>query len=452
MSNPIGDVRLYVDPVSPDEIKTMLGDGRWEELLDLAESESLDFKAQPYALDAHDSAKQRRNRWELAKDVVAMANSPQGGCIVIGVRTEQSPDSSEDVSVELSRFPCSILDPKQYKDTIATNAYPLIQGVEVSIHKRDDEDGCLALIEVPPQDEDDGPFLLNKILDPEGKHTQGFAMPKREGSHTRWQPIGMIHRDIADGRRSRRAGSMLDGAPSPADATQASLGERLTSDVTMIEDYMDWHDSAIYALSTAPVSPPSRIDNFSSGGLRQQFANPPELRYAGFKIGYRKEPRLEGGALVAVDGDFRYRRLERDGRLLVAIKAEESFLGRTHQLPTGEARPLNINHVALVEFTYEFCRFQTAVLQPTVQSKWNLAVLIRGAQSRPWSLRLGAERSLSQEAHADEWVEAIEAGEDPAVNAYELLARVCDLFGLPESDLRFVRDGRVDEQAILDVG
>ena len=156
-----------------------------------------------------------------------------------------------------------------------------------------------------------------------------------------------------------------EGARRSGVSTTSAVGELLTADVTMIESYMDWHDSAVYALATAPVAPPSRIDNFSSGDLRQHFANPPELRYAGFGIGYRQEPRLEGGALVAVDGDFRYRRLERDGRLLVAIRAEESFLGRTHQWPTGEARPLDINHVALVEFTYEFCRFQKAVLGST---------------------------------------------------------------------------------------
>ena len=436
---------LYVDLVSPDEIKTILGDGCWEELLGLAEAESLDFKAQPYALDVDDSAKRHRNRWELAKDVVAMANSPQGGCIVMGVRTEQSPTSNEDVTVELSPFPCSLLDPEQHRDTIATNAYPLIQGVDVSIHKRDDDDRCLALIEVPPQDEDDGPFLLNKILDPEGKRTEGFALPKREGSHTRWQPIGMIHRDIADGRRSRRAGILGIDASSPAEVAQVSR-ESLEADMTAIEDYMDWQDAAIYALAAAPVSVQGRIENFSDAGLRQQFENPRGVRGdLGFGIGYRQEPMLEQGALIAVDGDFRYRRLARDGRLLVAVKAEEELLGRSYQLPTGEPRPLVINEIALVEFTYEFCRFQTEVLQPQIASQWHLAVIVRGARTRPWSLRLGRP---AQEAQWDDFIEIIEGGEDSAEDAYRLLSHVCDLFGRSATDLRFVSSGRVDVEAI----
>ena len=437
--------------MSPDpaEIRNLLSEGREEELLELAESESLDFKAQPYALQDQEGGIRLRRAWELAKDVAAMANSPQGGCIVLGVRTTQCSASSDDVAVELSPFPSRLLNPQQYKDTIEAHAYPPIRGVNVLKYDRDE--GCLGLIDVPPQHEDDGPFVLKKIVDPDGNPTEGFAMPVRDGSHTRWQPVGTIHRDIADGRRSRRAGSIAAGDPSPVDAAQASLESRLAVDVTMIENYMGWHDSAVYALAAAPVSPPNRIDNFYVGDLRQSFARPSGLRYSGFGIGYRQEPRLEGRALVAVDGDFRYRRLERDGRLLVAIKAEESFLGRTHQSPTGQARPLAINHVALVEFTYEFCRFHTEVLQPHVPSStWHLAALVRGAQSRPWSLHFG--RWADREAQSDEWIEAIEAGEDPAVNAYELLTLVCDLFVLPMNELQYVRDGRVDQQAILNLG
>ena len=66
------------------EIKTILSDGREEQLLGVAESESLDFKAQPYALHDPNSEAQRHHAWELAKDVAAMASCPQGGCIVIG--------------------------------------------------------------------------------------------------------------------------------------------------------------------------------------------------------------------------------------------------------------------------------------------------------------------------------------------------------------------------------
>ena len=436
--------------MSPDaaKIKGLLSERREEELLELAESESLDFKAQPYALNAQ-GAGQRRQAWELAKDVAAMANCPQGGCVVIGVPTEPSSTSSDDVAVGLSPFPSGLLDPQQYRDIIAAHTYPLVRGVNVLTYDRDAK--CLALIEVPPQHEDDRPFVLKKIVDPDGNTIEGFAIPVRDGSHTWWQPVGTIHRDIADGRRLRRAGIMVAGDPSPADTAQDSLESRLAVDVTMIEDYMDWHDSAVYALAAAAVSPPSRIDDFYSGDLRQGFASPRGLRYAGFGIGYPQEIRLEDRALVAVDGDFRYRRLERDGHLLVALKAEEDFLGRTSQPPTGQPRRLDINVVALVEFTYEFCRFHTEVLQPHVPpSNWHLAVLVRGAQSRPWSLRIG--RWPHQQAQSDEWIEVIEAGEDPAVNAYELLARVCDLFGLRASDLQFVRDGRVDVQAILDVG
>lgn len=444
------------------QIRTILVEGREEGLIGIPETQDLDFKETVYALHDASSNARRHHAWELAKDVSAMANSPNGGCIVIGVRTEPHPTSNEDVAAEVKPFPCDLLDQQQYNDAIAENAYPIIKGVEVLKYERDDK--CLALIVVPPQDQDDGTFLLKKIVDPDGTPTEGFAIPVRDGSHTRWQPIGMIHRDIADGKRTRRGIGASGGDSASVAQAQASLEARITADLTEIENYMDWHDAAIYALAAAPLSPPDRIENFYGGDLKQHFAMPPEIRHAGFGMGYRQEPTPEHGGLVAVDADFRYRRLEPDGYLLVALKAEENILGRTSRQPTGVPRPLNINVVALIEFTYEFCRFQSTILGTAIESEWSLALLVRGAKSRSWSLRIDLSRLPSSridflrsrtephEAQDDEWVQVIDASDDHAENAFKLLARVCDLFGQPESDLPLVSDGRVDEQAIKDLG
>ena len=436
------------------EIRAILDEGREAVLVDVAETDGLDFKEQPYALHDRTGDAHRYHAWELAKDAAAMANNPQGGSIVIGVRTEPSPTSSDDVAVETTPFPCSLVVAQQYKDIIAEHVHPPIGGVEVFKSVRGEK--CFAVVAVPPQRDDDS-FLLKKIVDPDGKPTEGFAMPVRDGSHTRWRPIEKIQREISDGRRSRRTDFTTFSGPSPVAPAQAALEERFRDDLTEIEDYLDWHDSAVYALAAAPVSPPRRIENFYGGDLRQNFAMPPELRHAGFGIGYRQEPTVEHGGLVAIDGDFRYRRLEPNGYFVVALRADENVLGRTSQAPTGVARSLAINVVALVEFTYEFCRFQRTILQPHIGSEWHLAVSLRGAVSRPWSLQLGLPyrryHLWPEDAHAaqsDEMNEVIEAVDDHAANAYQLLAHVCDLFGLPESDLApFVAGGRVDEEVIL---
>ncbi len=437
-------------------IKTILEEGCDEDLIGLPETAWLDFKDHPYPLHVTNLAEQSQHAWELAKDVAAMANNPHGGCIVVGVRTKPDPLTNEDVADSIRPFSCELLDARRYADAIEAHAYPVARGVQVTMYERGPK--CLALIFVPPQAEDDGPFLQNKVIDPDGKEVHGFAMPIRVGSYTRWQPIGMIHRDISDGRRLRREGSAPPGEPMPTSQTDQQLESRLADDVTEIEDYMGWSESAVYALAAVAESRVGRPTNIYNDDVRQHFANPSMLRYAGFGFGYSNRLMAEHGGLVAVDADFRYRRLESDGYVVVALKADEDILGRTGGHPTGQPRRLRINVVALVEFTFEFCRFVTSSLQPEIESAWKLALLIRGAQSRLWSLRLGLPwiehdwmrpDSYGLEPHSDEWSQVIDATEDSAANAAQLLGSVCALFAQSQDNLApFVQDGRVDEDYI----
>ena len=74
--------------LTSDEIEAALNAGDEHRLIDESESEVLDFKEQPYVLITD------KGRWELAKDVAALANSG-GGCLVIGVGTIKPGDRSE---------------------------------------------------------------------------------------------------------------------------------------------------------------------------------------------------------------------------------------------------------------------------------------------------------------------------------------------------------------------
>ena len=440
-------------------IRAVLEEGRDEELIGLAETEWLDFKDQPYALHLANPEEQVQHAWELAKDVAAMANNPRGGCIVIGVRTKPDPLNSEDVADSIRPFPCELLDVKRYTDAVESNSYPLIRGIGIKKYER--IGGCLALIFVPPQSDDDGPFLQKKIIDPDGKEVNGFAMPIRSESHTRWQSIGMIHRDISEGRRVRTTVGAAVDDPAAVSQPAQLLGPRLADDVTEIEEYMGWGESAVYALAAATGTRSGQATNIYNDDVRRNFASPPMLRYAGFGFGYSDQLVPGHGGLVAVDADFRYRRLEPDGYVVVALRADEDILGRARGRPTGDPRRLNINVVALVEFTYEFCRFVANSLQPRVDAPWQMALLVRGAQTRSWSLRLGLPwnedswlrpDTYGRDPHSDEWSQVFDATEDPAVNAAQLLAGVCALFAQSENDLApFVLHGRVVEEAITNL-
>ncbi len=67
----------------PDLFETLGRDP--EELIGAAESEWLEFKKEPYYLERDEQ------RFELAKDVSAMANAGQG-IIVIGVEAKDDPN------------------------------------------------------------------------------------------------------------------------------------------------------------------------------------------------------------------------------------------------------------------------------------------------------------------------------------------------------------------------
>lgn len=424
----------------PGEVEELLAESREIDLLGQPEEDWLDFKEQPYVL------KNEKARWELAKDVANMASNSGGGCIVIGVGTKRDPDDFEEVADTIKPFPCELVDDQRYRDTVDSFAYPPIRGMKIRQFRR--HNGCLAMIVVPPQAEDDRPFLLKRVVDVDGGVVDAFAVPTRDGSHTRWMPVGQVHRDLADGRRSRRALVSAGSQIARASVPDVSLAARLNSHVDSIENYMDWSDSAIYALAAAPVDAPERISDFYGETLTQAFGRPPTLRHAGFGIGWAQEARVENGSLIAADADFRVRQLDPDGFFMVAAKANESFLGRVGPRPTGVPRALWINTTVLVEFTYEFCRFQSTVLTGVVQGPWLLALCVRGAKTRPWRLALGPRGAQFDvdyhQASSDDWEREVPATENPERDAYQLLVRFYDLFGLPESLIPFIADGRVE--------
>lgn len=431
---------------APEDVEDLLRSGSELGLIGEAEDDWLDFKEQPYVLA------QAKHRWELAKDVANMASNPGGGCIVLGVGTKQDADDFEELADQIKPFPCNLVDDQQYRDTIDAFAYPPIRGLKIRQYRR--ADGCLALISIPPQAEDDRPFLLKRVVDADGGVVDAFAVPTRDGSHTRWTPIGQVHRDLADGRRSRQAGSAPE-AVAAEPARVEPLEPRLLAQVEDIERYMDWSDAAVYALAAMPVSAPDRIPDLYGGELFDAFSRPPQLRHAGFGIGWSQEPRIENGSLVASDADFRVRQLDTDGFFLVAAKAEEDFLGRVGPRPTGEPRALRINTTVLVEFTYEFCRFQASVLQTAIPGDWRLGLLVRGGVSRPWRFALGPRGAHFDHeykvASSDSWEREIAASGDAEADTFELLARFYDLFGLAEALIPFADDRRITPDALRDL-
>ena len=93
------------------ELVVALAEGRPQDVLGTPEAGWVDFKESPYVLDAD------KGRWELAKDVAAMANAG-GGLIVIGIATSRETYDTHDVASELKPFARPLVNVDAYKGVL----------------------------------------------------------------------------------------------------------------------------------------------------------------------------------------------------------------------------------------------------------------------------------------------------------------------------------------------
>ncbi|MDQ6946022.1 MAG: ATP-binding protein [Actinomycetota bacterium] len=433
-------------PSSPDEVEALLHGKRETELLNAEEQDWIDFKQSPYVL------KDARHKWELAKDVAALGNLASGGCIVIGVKTVKDEVDFEERASGITAFPCSMVDGDEYRKAIDAHVYPFLRGLRILRFQRDD--GCLAIILVPPQGDDDVPFLLKRVVDESGAEIAAFAVPTRDGARTRWEPVGQIHRDLADGRHSRRTSPGGDAPTQPALLPEVTV-ETLLDQARTLEAYMEWNDHPTLMLAAWPSHKVERIPHFNDeDGIRGQFEDPQGIRDSGFGIGWRATATSDGGALVANDS-HRVRRLSPDGSFSVAASADEEFLARTSSRNTTP-RPLLVNQTVLIEFSFVFCKFVHDVLAPAVDGEWQLGLVVLGAHSRPWKLRLGPPSTHPwpnelRDPSDDEWVRTAHSSGDPGRDAYQLVARFYDLFGLGENQIPFATGNSIDPDQIRNI-
>jgi predicted HTH transcriptional regulator len=110
------------------ETLAILEGGDFEPFVGTAETLEVEFKAEPYQVDARDS-----QRFELAKDVSAFANA-SGGVIVIGVRTERDDEVAVDVVRELRLLRQGLVDEQQYEQIVTDRVYPSLREVHVRFY------------------------------------------------------------------------------------------------------------------------------------------------------------------------------------------------------------------------------------------------------------------------------------------------------------------------------
>lgn len=176
--------------------------GRWGVFKGQPESDWLEAKGAPYAeANAH-----RGDNWrfELAKDVAAFANSPEGGIIVIGMTTQDSGDG--DVITGFKEFELKQVTATTYGNYIAQHVYPRVEGFEVvrAPGGGDRRSGIAALV-IPPQSPSNLPFLVRGAVS-DGKILGSHVLwPVRQGNQTALLDIDGIHARLRLGDRAIQA-------------------------------------------------------------------------------------------------------------------------------------------------------------------------------------------------------------------------------------------------------
>jgi hypothetical protein len=222
-------------------IRAAIDAGRFGELIGLEEGVTFEAKgSQPYDLD------EANGRYELAKDVSALANSA-GGFLIIGLKTKASAVGQTDVVSDLDLLPVAEFPTLTILGVIREYVAPSISGLHVEWFPSLPADGTgIGVIEVPLQSDDAKPFIICKVIDGESRLKQiVFGYCRRVGPDSLPHDATAIRSAMRQGMNSvsqrltgieQKLGLVLDEIaesqeptavpPAPAEASQL-LAERI---------------------------------------------------------------------------------------------------------------------------------------------------------------------------------------------------------------------------------
>jgi hypothetical protein len=177
--------------LTPGTAADLIRAQRAELLIGQSESEWFEAKQAPYRLgDVVEEI-------ELAKDVSALANRPEGGLLVIGLVTRHR--DGRDVVTRVRTQPINLLRRRRYRQSLDRWIYPRLRDVVVDLVEADPGRGLLVVL-IPPQSEPLWPFLVcgavvgKKVL---GNH---FSLVRRRGDETVDDTAAVVHGLMVAGR------------------------------------------------------------------------------------------------------------------------------------------------------------------------------------------------------------------------------------------------------------
>lgn len=437
-------------PVSSlGDLWAALAQGQWATVLGSEEAEWVDFKRDPYQLDVP------KGVWELAKDVASFANT-RGGVVVIGFDTQRLQSAATDIVTEHRPTRRALVNGEQLIDLIAKRVYPRLRDVRLRWFPEQGELAVL-VVEVPPQDERQKPFMLEGSLGDDGKLKDGtIGWPRREGARVEWVRAAEIHNLLRDGL----AGGQRVAPPAQAEmmgrVEQFQRGNTRWDEVVAA---MSWGEvPQVLLQAVPPVGTRGPLRGFhEEGGVRGRFRSPPSLRQMGFNLDTHFEHSVREGALTYFADSRRAMWLDMDGMFTAGGAGVEDWFGWNLNDRSSPTTPLRLNSLVLTEFTLEFLRFVHQVLVPLAPGEWLFRARVANLRSpRGTALRAGPPDPWSPDNWSDSPPNAGEmspvALQSSGVDAFAFLRWFYALYGLPTSAIPFVDGEAVSETLVLEQG
>jgi hypothetical protein len=189
-----GDSRLSArtaaDLVKGGLVRLLLGqpEGLW-----------LDAKRDPHAIRGGASADPQK--WELAKDVVAFANTGADSLILFGVQTANS--GAGDVLDSLHAFELTSMNADAVRAILRERVTPDLPNVEVGVVESQNGYGY-GYIFIPAQPAELLPFIVSGVLIGGRYYGTHLSIPVRSTEHTAYTDASALHSMLAAGRVALR--------------------------------------------------------------------------------------------------------------------------------------------------------------------------------------------------------------------------------------------------------
>lgn len=471
---------------TPQEIIEILNSKNFEALKGLFEHSQFDAK-QKYSLNSDG------DKYELAKDVSAMANG-DGGILVVGLATKVLQDAKEEVVEKVSLLVGKEVDKVQYMNLVADRIYPNIKGLNVEWFPSDKNQGMgLLAIVVPEQNADDRPFLIKKVVGDDGcklKETI-FSYVFRVTDQTKIKNIQTIHALIKGGENNHRLSNLIEGVPEAVVGAINRVQANLMVGGSGVVQSANGSEPSDYRQPTPPLDEkiklaigaaglenrpslafmaiPLRaalipgIFESSESDLVKNLRNPPKIRANGFDLQTTGEIRPVLGNLLRVgkDGSGEIIDLWKNGTLVFVVEGDGEYLCWRG----GSRNWQGINRVALIEAATNFATLakKNLLFLKPVPSEYLLVCELNNALMENQKLFFPTGRFATpphagnpaprEQMHVEINWDVVDDSEERA--AYLLLTEVYAWFGLTADRMWLTKEENgklvIDKQAIKDL-